>query len=123
LKACLIDFGSTFTKVMIVDLKGAKILARSKAVSTVDTNVMIGLKKALNQLNLSIDSLSEGKFKYKFACSSAAGGLRMIAIGLVPELTAEAAKRAALGAGAKVLKVYSYELTWRELEEIELRQT
>ena len=104
---------------MIVDLKGAKILARSKAVSTVDTNVMIGLKKALNQLNLSIDSLSEGKFKYKFACSSAAGGLRMIAIGLVPELTAEAAKRAALGAGAKVLKVYSYELTWRELEEIE----
>jgi len=119
LKACLIDFGSTFTKVMIVDLLNAKVVARSKAVSTVNTDVMIGLENALNQLNLSVNSLSEGKFKYKFACSSAAGGLKMIAIGLVPELTAEAAKRAALGAGAKVLKVYSYELTLHELEEIE----
>ena len=43
----------------------------------------------------------------------------MVAIGLVPELTAEAAKRAALGAGARVLKVYSYELTEDEIKEIE----
>lgn len=49
-----------------------------------------------------------------FACSSAAGGLRMIAIGLVPDLTAEAAKRAALSAGAKVMKVFSYELNEQE---------
>ena len=57
-------------------------------------------------------------FVNKLACSSAAGGLKMIAIGLVPDLTAEAAKRAALGAGARVLKVYSYELTLTEIEEI-----
>lgn len=42
----------------------------------------------------------------------------MVAIGLVPELTAEAAKKAALGAGARVIKTYAYELNSRELEEI-----
>ena len=41
----------------------------------------------------------------------------MVAIGLVPDLTAEAAKRAALGAGARVIKVYSYELTKDEIEK------
>ena len=41
----------------------------------------------------------------------------MVAIGLVPELTAEAAKKAALGAGARVIKTYAYELNSRELEE------
>ena len=37
---------------------------------------------------------------------------------MVPELTAEAAKKAALGAGARVIKTYAYELNSRELEEI-----
>ena len=42
----------------------------------------------------------------------------MIACGLVPELTAEAAKQASLGAGAKIMKVYSYQLTEDDAEEI-----
>jgi len=42
----------------------------------------------------------------------------MVAIGFVPELTAEAAKRAALGAGARVIRVFCNELTNREMEEI-----
>ncbi len=42
----------------------------------------------------------------------------MIAVGLVPELTAEAAKRAALGAGARVIKTYSHNLNNSELIEI-----
>src|SRR5699024_6728198 len=54
----------------------------------------------------------------KLACSSAAGGLKIIAIGLVPELTSEAAERAALGAGARVIKTYSHNLINSELEEI-----
>ena len=43
----------------------------------------------------------------------------MVAIGLVPELTAKAARQASLGAGAKVLKTYSYELTEKDLQEID----
>lgn len=42
----------------------------------------------------------------------------MVACGLVPELTAEAAKQASLGAGAKIMKVYSYQLTEDDAEEI-----
>ena len=38
--------------------------------------------------------------------------------GLVPELTSEAAKMASLGAGAKVIKNYSFQLTEDDLEEV-----
>ena len=43
----------------------------------------------------------------------------MIAIGLVPDLTTEVSNRAALGAGAKVTRVFSYRLTDREIHEID----
>ena len=42
----------------------------------------------------------------------------MMACGLVPELTASAARQASLGAGAKVVKVYSYQLNEDDAEEI-----
>ena len=58
-------------------------------------------------------------FEARYACSSAAGGLRMITSGLVPELTAEAAKQASLGAGAKIRGVYSFELTEDDIEDID----
>ena len=45
-------------------------------------------------------------------------GLKMVAIGLVPDLTAEAAKRAALGAGARVIKTFSFNLSSDEIREI-----
>ena len=42
----------------------------------------------------------------------------MLASGLVPELTAEAAKCASLGAGAKVLKTYAFKLNEDDADEI-----
>ena len=42
----------------------------------------------------------------------------MVTSGLVPELTSQAAKLASLGAGAKVIKTYSYQLTEADVEEI-----
>jgi uncharacterized protein (TIGR01319 family) len=44
----------------------------------------------------------------------------MVASGLVPSLTAEAARLASLGAGAKVVKAFSYELTDEDIAEIGL---
>jgi uncharacterized protein (TIGR01319 family) len=119
LKAILIDFGSTFTKILIVDVDKCEILKSSKSASTVQTDVALGLKKALKNIGLNFSVLKEKKFDYQLSCSSAAGGLKMVAIGLVPQLTVEAAKKAALGAGANVLGTYSYKLTPNELEEIE----
>jgi len=113
----LVDFGSTYTKLTVVDLGKEEIIATTKDITTIEENIMIGFDKAY----LKIEQILKGKnvnFIKKLACSSAGGGLKMIAIGLVPELTAEAAKRAALGAGARILKVYSYELTLTEIEEI-----
>lgn len=115
--ALLIDFGSTYTKLTAVDLENEEILATAKDLTTVQTDIMIGFNKAFEKLKQQID-IDNINFVEKLACSSAAGGLKMIAIGLVPELTAEAAKRAALGAGARILGVYSYELTKHEMEEI-----
>ncbi|MGE4283851.1 MAG: methylaspartate mutase accessory protein GlmL [Clostridia bacterium] len=112
----LIDFGSTYTKVTAVDIDSESILGTAKAFTTVQTDINEGLEKAINTLWAQTGRL---EFVSRFACSSAAGGLKIIAIGLVPDLTAEAAKRAALSAGAKVLKVYSYELNTDEIQEID----
>lgn len=139
----LSDFGSTYTKLTAVDLDAEEVLACSAAYTTVETDVQEGYFKALGILQdkLAKDKegtlerlVAEGKITeadrtlaqnfttddvfYHKSCSSAAGGLRMLVSGLVPELTAKAAKLAALGAGAKVLKTYDHELTDDDLEEI-----
>lgn len=111
----LIDFGSTYTKVTAVDLDETRLLGTSASYTTVQTDINEGLNNALALLEEKIGSVS---FDARYACSSAAGGLKMISCGLVPELTAEAARMASLGAGAKVMKTYSYQLTEEDAEEI-----
>lgn len=112
----LIDFGSTYTKVTAVDTEAEVLLGTEAAYTTVQTDINEGLSHALEKLEAQTGKLD---FAARYACSSAAGGLRMIASGLVPELTSEAAKQASLGAGAKIVKVYSFELTEDDIEEID----
>jgi uncharacterized protein (TIGR01319 family) len=113
-----IDFGSTFTKVVAIDVTGEEIIGRVQVPSTVDTDITIGLQEAFEQLR-SQTGITGIKEKEALACSSAAGGLRMSCIGLVPSLTCEAATRAALGAGAKVVSHHSYKLSSDEIRQIE----
>ncbi len=115
-RVLLIDFGSTYTKVTAVDMEKERLLGTAASYTTVETDVNEGLAKALALLS---EKIGEVDFDARYACSSAAGGLKMISCGLVPELTAEAAKTASLGAGAKVMKVYSYQLTEEDAAEIE----
>ena len=70
----------------------------------------LGILKA--QVNLDNVSL-------KLASSSAAGGLRMVAVGLIARLTSEAANRAALGAGARVIDVFDRGLNFRKVRQLE----
>lgn len=112
----LIDFGSTYTKVTAVDAESEQILGTAQSFTTIETDIMDGLTHAVTLLKETIGDID---FAEQYACSSAAGGLRMVAIGLVPELTAKAARQASLGAGAKVIKTYSYELTAGDLKEID----
>ena len=104
----LADFGSTFTKLALVDEDTGELLGIAQHPTTVASDVMEGLeaarREALTQAGLTCADRT-------LAASSAAGGLRMVAVGLVDDLTAGAAHRCALGAGARVTGVFSGELT------------
>jgi uncharacterized protein (TIGR01319 family) len=114
----LIDFGSTFTKAVAVDLDDEEVIATARVPSTVESDITVGLGEAFKKIEekTGIGDLEE---REALACSSAAGGLRMVCAGFVPDLTSKAANHAALGAGAKVIGCYSYKLTQQEAEEIE----
>lgn len=123
--ALLIDFGSTFTKVTAVDLAEGRILGRAQSPSTVATDVCEGLLRALGRLHeehglfaLKPTGLEALEGLFVRACSSAAGGLRIVVVGLVPGLTVEAANAAALGAGAKVVGTFGFKLQDADLEAI-----
>ncbi len=116
-----VDFGSTYTKITAFDLKNREVLSTAKALTTIKTDVMIGYKKALEKIIEDIEkNLKKDEYKivYKRACSSAAGGLKIIAIGLVPELTTAAAKKTALSAGGRVVKTFGFYLTDDNITEI-----
>jgi len=114
--ALLIDFGSTYTKLRAVDMDGARILGAGQGPSTVNSDITVGLNQALADLESHLGRLPA--FTHRLASSSAAGGLAMVTVGLVPELTAEAARQAALGAGARLAGAFSYELTNADMDEI-----
>ena len=112
----LIDFGSTYTKLTAVDVDAECLLGTAASYTTVQTDINEGLELGLKLLEEKTGKLT---FEKCYACSSAAGGLRMITSGLVPELTGEAAKLASLGAGAKVVGIYAFQLTEDDLEDIQ----
>jgi uncharacterized protein (TIGR01319 family) len=118
--ALLVDFGSTYTKLRAIDLDTCRLVGSAQGSSTVTTDITIGLNAALAELDGKMGGLPA--FRYRLATSSAAGGLRMVTIGLVPELTAEAARFAALGAGAKVVGIFSYGLNEHDRACIESLQ-
>lgn len=112
----MIDFGSTFTKLTAVDTDVQDVIATASHFTTVDTDISIGYQKAFELL---CEKLGEVPvFDKIIGCSSAAGGLKMAAIGLVEELTVEAARRVCLGAGAKVELAFSHHLTNSDVDKI-----
>lgn len=114
--ALLIDFGSTYTKLRAIDLDAGQIIAAGQGPSTVTTDINIGMDAALADLEQRMGGLPD--FDHRLASSSAAGGLAMITVGLVKELTAEAARQAALGAGAKLIGAHAYKLTDKDAASI-----
>lgn len=109
------DIGSTYTKVTAVDVEAARIVGSARSFTTIESNVMEGFDAALKELRAQCGRL---EFNLKLASSSAAGGLKMVAVGLVPDLTVQAARLAAANAGAKIQKAFAFELNRQEVEEI-----
>lgn len=85
--------------------------------SVTEGDVNIGLASAIDNLR---ESLGASSIEYGelLATSSAAGGLKMTVHGLVYDMTAKAAKEAALGAGANIHMVTAGKLRRSELKHI-----
>jgi len=113
------EIGSTTTLVSAFDgLDGAPLfLGQGQAeTSVLEGDVRIGLTRAIADLkrNMQTDALDYGEL---LASSSAAGGLKMCVHGLVYDMTVNAARAAALGAGAIVRQTTAGKLTERDLDE------
>jgi uncharacterized protein (TIGR01319 family) len=113
----LADFGSTYTKVALVDPAEGRLLARAQAPTSVATDLIEGYAVALRSALASVGGGTE--IARELAVSSAGGGLRVAAVGLVADLTAAAARQAALNAGARVEAVVSGALGEGQLDQLQ----
>jgi uncharacterized protein (TIGR01319 family) len=112
----LADFGSTYTKVALVDREERRLVGRAEAPTSIATDVMDGYAAALAAAGERAGMVAAPELE--LAVSSAGGGLRVAAVGLVADLTAAAARQAALNAGARVNAVLSGRLGEAELDEL-----
>lgn len=114
----LIDFGSTYTKLTLVDPRAMEVLHTAQIPTSSQDGLQLCYTEGKKALLQTLKFSDQVKIEEYF-CSSAWGGFKMIAIGLTESLTLEAAKRAALGAGSRILQTFCYRLTLDQLEEIE----
>ncbi len=86
--------------------------------SVLDGDVRVGLQGAIDDLcrNKGIDKI---EYDEMLATSSAAGGLKMTVHGLVYDMTAKAAKEAALGAGGIIHNITAGRLRRTDIKKIE----
>ncbi len=112
------EIGSTTTLVSAFALGDSpRLLGQGQAATSVlEGDVRVGLNQAIDALkeNLGVRELSYGEL---LASSSAAGGLKMCVHGLVYDMTVNAARAAALGAGAIVRQTTAGRLTQADLDE------
>lgn len=113
-----VDFGSTFTKVCVLDLLNAEMVFATKRPTTVNTDARIALNMCFDEIKqaIGIDKFEKSKI---LASSSAAGGLRMVVVGLTKRFSLLAGKNVALGAGARLIKTYENFLNEKDISEIE----
>ncbi|MGN6588579.1 MAG: glutamate mutase L [Solirubrobacterales bacterium] len=112
----LADFGSTYTKLTLVDPAEGRLLARAQAPTSIGTDLMEGYAEALRVAEAKLGEPVE--IERELAASSAGGGLRVAAVGLVADLTAAAARQAALNAGARVEAVVAGAIGVAQLDEL-----
>ncbi|MBR0597720.1 GlmL-related ornithine degradation protein [Sinanaerobacter chloroacetimidivorans] len=115
------EIGSTTTVVNAfhnINSDNPIFLAQGQApTSVLDGDVRIGLQGAIDDL-CSRNHLDTLEYEEMLATSSAAGGLKMTVHGLVYDMTARAAKEAALGAGAIIHDVTAGKLRRTDLARI-----
>lgn len=109
-----VDFGSTFTKAVLIDPSQGRLLAGASVPTTISTDVLDGYRSIRQTL------AAEGfpAADVVLACSSAGGGLRLAVVGYERSVTAEAGHRVGLSAGAKVVHVAAGPMTTAQVETL-----
>ncbi|HUT74334.1 MAG TPA: glutamate mutase L [Armatimonadota bacterium] len=130
------DCGSTTTKAILIRRgdDGYRLVARGEAPTTVEApfdDVTVGVLNAAGELEdltgesfvhngrLRVGGNGSGGADLYVSTSSAGGGLQMLVTGVVKNMTAESAQRAALGAGAIVIDVLAVDDGREDHEQIE----
>lgn len=100
------DIGSTYTKAAAFSDEGGSLayLGRGQSPTTL-SNVMEGTRGAEEALRA--QGIGFAPEIRRYSSCSAAGGLRMVALGYMPRVTVKAAKEVAMTAGARVMQVVS----------------
>ena len=96
------DFGSTFTKVALVDTTAGELAGIAQHPTTIDTDLFDGFEAARAEI-LAVRPDAAGA--PVAACSSAGGGLRIAVVGNEELVTAEAGRRVALSSGGRIAAV------------------
>jgi uncharacterized protein (TIGR01319 family) len=110
-----VDFGSTFTKAVHVELGTGTITAAAEHRTTIDTDVLDGYDACLAALVAQDPRAADAE---TLACSSAGGGLRIAVVGNEELVTAEAGRRVALSSGGKVVLVLFGGLTPEKYDDL-----
>ena len=131
------DCGSTTTKAILIERKGDvyRQTYRGEAPTTVEepfADVTIGVLNAVTEVaelcgrrlvdddgRIITPASAEGGCDIYISTSSAGGGLQMMVAGVIAEMTAASAKRAALGAGAIVMDVMAQNDRRRPHEKVQ----
>ena len=111
------DVGSTYTKGAAFHLENETLtfLGRGQHPTTLN-DIRIGANGAEEEIRkLGVEFAPDVQ---RYSSCSAAGGLRMVAMGYMPRVTAKAAKEVAMTAGARVMEVVSADEPPEYREEI-----
>src|SRR5664280_816823 len=84
-----VDFGSTFTKAVLLDPADGRLLAAASVPTTISTDVLDGYRSICETIAVAGFSPADEVL----ACSSAGGGLRLAVVGYERSVTAEAGYR------------------------------
>ncbi len=111
------DIGSTYTKAVAYHLvKGQLTWLGSGQSATTLEDVAIGAHQAEEMVIA--QGIGFDQMVNRYSSCSAAGGLRMVAMGYMPQVTAKAAKEVAMTAGARVMEVISVDEPPEYREEV-----
>lgn len=114
-----LDIGSTFTKAALFRVSEEQVVFQRSArtASTIDS-LLQGVRQIIKELDC-LDCRTDRPAYPVFFSSSAKGGLHVVAVGIVPELTLKAARLTALSAGARVTRSFGYKLKDQDIRDIE----